>query len=129
MLWLLSSIIVFHLLILLKIIPYDITWGGRLKSDADMYVFESISIVLNLFLVMILLIKGHFLSSFIPMKVVNFFLWCFLILFGLNTIGNLLAETTFEKFFAILTLAFTVLIGIILKKGKGTNRNSTQPTQ
>ncbi len=43
--------IFFHFLILLKIIPYDITWGGRLKSDEEMFVFETISIIVNLFFV------------------------------------------------------------------------------
>jgi len=40
----------FHLLILLKIIPYEITWGGKLKNDNEMYVFEIISIIINSFL-------------------------------------------------------------------------------
>lgn len=115
MLGLLISVIVFHLCITLKIIPYEITWGGRLKNDAEMYVFESISIIINLFLGLTLLIKGQYLKPVMPIKAVNIILWCFFILFGLNTIGNVFAKTTFEKSFALLTLAFSMLIWIILK--------------
>jgi len=118
MLWLLGVVILFHLCILLKIIPYEITWGGKLTNDTEMYVFESISILINLFLCFILLIKGNYLSEIIPMKVVHIVLWIFFVLFGLNTIGNLLANTNFEKFFALLTLASAVLIWIVLQKDK-----------
>lgn len=114
MLWLLVGLMLFHLSILLKIIPYEITWGGRLKNDAEMYVFETLSLGINLFLLLILLIKGKFTKEWIPLKVVNVALWVFMILFGLNTIGNVLAETNFEKFFALLTLTCSCLIWVIL---------------
>lgn len=125
MLYFLVAIVLLHLSILLKIVPYEITWGGRLKSDSEMYIFETISIVINLFLGTILLIKGGFIKEIIPMRSVNIILWIFVVLFGLNTIGNIIAETNFEKFFAILTLAFSVLIWIILTKGKKSTHTKT----
>ncbi len=118
MLWLLVTVMIFHLSIILKIVPYEITWGGRLKNDTEMYVFETISMVINLFLFSILLIKGEYLKKIIPLKIVNLVLWVFIVLFGLNTIGNILAKTSFEKFFAILTLVSSFLIWIILSKSK-----------
>jgi len=118
MLCLLTVVVLFHFCILLKFIPYEITWGGRLKSDSDMYVFESISIVINLFIILILLIKGNYIRAFIPVKFINIVLWIFLVLFVLNTVGNILAHTKFEKFFSLLTLAFTILLWITLTKGK-----------
>ena len=116
MLWLLVGIIGFHLCILLIIIPYEITWGGRLSNDKEMYVFESISIIINLFLGLVLLIKGNYIRAIMPMKAINVILWIFLFLFALNTIGNILAKTYFEKFFSIITLAFVYLTWTVLKK-------------
>lgn len=124
MLWLLGAVILFHLCIVLKIIPYEITWGGRLKNDNEMYVFESVSILINFFLCFVLSIKGNYLSEIIPMKIVNIFLWIFLVLFGLNTVGNILAKTNFEKLFALLTLASAILIWIILRKDKKRTHNN-----
>ncbi|MDW3209404.1 MAG: hypothetical protein R8N23_06030 [Reichenbachiella sp.] len=109
------ALTIFHFSILFKIIPYEITWGGRLKTDSEMYVFELISIVINLLLGTTLLIKGNYLKPIIRLSVVNVILWIFLILFGLNTIGNLFAETALEKSFSILTLALSILIWIVLK--------------
>jgi hypothetical protein len=118
MLYLLVAVILFHITIILKIIPYDISWGGRIKNDSEMYVFESISILINLFLCFILLIKGKYIRAFLSMKIVNITLWIFVILFGLNTVGNIFAKTNFEKFFTLLTLSFAILIWIILRKDK-----------
>lgn len=118
MLWLIGVIILLHSAILMKIIPYNITWGGRIENNIEMYVFEIMSILINLFLVVLLLLRGRYLSCFIPMKVVNILLWVFLFLFGINTLGNIFAETTFEKSLSLLTLIFTYLVWVTLKDAK-----------
>ena len=118
MLWLIGVIILLHSAILMKIIPYNITWGGRIENNIEMYVFEIMSILINLFLVVLLLLRGRYLSCFIQMKVVNILLWAFLFLFGINTLGNIFAETTFEKSLSLLTLIFTYLVWVTLKDAK-----------
>lgn len=115
MITLITAVTLFHLSIILKIIPYDITWGGRLQNDSQMYVFEIISITINIFLGLNLLIKGGYIKQLIPSRIVNLTLWIYFILFGLNTIGNIIAKTNFEKSFAVLTLVFSILILILLK--------------
>jgi hypothetical protein len=119
---LLLAVILFHICIILKIIPYDIAWGGRLTNDAEMYVFETISILINVFLSWVLLMKGNLVKFKLSNKVVNGILWIFFAIFILNTIGNLFAKTFFEKFFAILTGLSAILIWNILKEKKTTNR-------
>ncbi len=120
MLCLVAAIMLFHLSIILKIVPYEITWGGRLKNDSEMYVFEMISILINLILGLTLLIKGSYIKQIVSLKIVTITLWIFLILFGLNTIGNVFAKANFEKIFAVLTLSSSILLWIILK---GTRTN------
>jgi len=118
LLCLIATVTLFHLAIITKIIPYEVAWGGKINNDAEMYVFESISILINLFLGFTLLIKGDYVLSFQTTRVVDIILWIFLLVFGLNTIGNLFAETLFEKSLSLLTLIFTYLIWVILKKKK-----------
>jgi uncharacterized protein YacL len=118
LLWLIAAVTLFHLAILIKVIPYEITWGGKLKNDVEMYLFESISILINLFLAYLLLIRGEYVHKLIPSKVVNIILWIFLFIFGFNTIGNIFADTLFEKSLSLLTLIFTFLLWNILKKSK-----------
>ena len=111
---LLSIVVIFHILVLLQIIPYNIAWGGRLKTVQEMYVFEIVSIALNLFLLWIVWLRAKNVKS----KTVNIILWVFFGIFSLNTIGNLFAQTTFEKYFSILTLIFALLILRVLIKKK-----------
>ncbi len=124
MLWSIGAVILLHSAILAKIIPYKVTWGGRLENDTEMYVFEVVSVLINLFLAVLLLVKGKHMSYFIPMKVVHILLWAFLFLFGINTIGNIFAETLFEKSLSLLTLIFTYLIWIILKGAEKTDNKT-----
>ena len=114
--FLLSIVTVFHLCIIVKFIPYNIAWGGRLQNDIEMYTFETISIFINLFLISILLIKGNYLKFRLNEKLINIVLWIFFFIFILNTIGNILAKTNFEKAFSVLTLILAILIWNILKK-------------
>jgi hypothetical protein len=102
--------------IIVEIVPYEIVWGGRLKTESDMYTFEIISILTNLFLISILLIKGRLLKFQLNKKVVNGILWFFFAVFILNTVGNILAHTIFEKSFSIVTLLLATLLGNILLK-------------
>jgi hypothetical protein len=119
---LLFSVIVFHTCIMLRIIPYNIAWGGRLTNDNEMYVFETISILINLFLCCVLLMKGDFIIFKFSDKIVKVILSTFFGLFVLNTVGNIFAKTNFEKLFAILTGLSAFLIWNIIRQKKTTNR-------
>ncbi len=62
LLGLLFAVILFHISVIAKAIPYDIAWGGRLRNDSEMYLFETISIFINLFLGLVLAIKGGYIK-------------------------------------------------------------------
>lgn len=115
LLGLLVAVILFHLLVIAKIISYKIAWGGRLQNDSEMYILEIISVIINLFLALVLLMKGGYIELWFRQKVVNIILWIYSVLFILNTIGNLFSKTTFEKFFAVLTFILAVCILLILR--------------
>lgn len=80
-----------------------------------MYIFETISILVNLFLGLLLLMKGGYVKFRFKEKAINIILWIFFALFILNTIGNMFAKTNFEKSFAVLTFVSAILIWAILK--------------
>jgi hypothetical protein len=111
------AVIIFHLLIVFQVIPYTIVWAGKLKTIDEMYAFEAASISINVFLVAVLLLKGNYVKHRISDKILNAILLIFVALFALNTIGNLLAESLFEKIvFTPLTLLSSVLIWIVIRK-------------
>src|SRR5690606_17241896 len=99
----LSLVLLFHFLILFKVIPYEITWGGRLRNDTEMYIFETASIAINIFIIWVLLMKAAWVRYRFHEKVISFLLRFFLFLFTLNTIGNLFAATSLERMFSGIT--------------------------
>lgn len=105
-----SAIIIFHFLVLLQIIPFENVWGGKLKSANAMYVYESLSIIVNCLLILITLVKGQMIKLHISLKAINVLLWIFVIIFILNTLGNLTSKTSVEKIIATpLTFIFALL--------------------
>ena len=110
MLILLSIVMIFHLSVLTQLIPYTIVWAGKLKTVEEMRRFESVSILLNCLFMTVLLIKGNYIKSKIPVKILNIVLWIFVAIFALNTVGNLFAETSFELYvFTPLTFVSALL--------------------
>lgn len=93
-------IILFHLCILGGFIPYENVWAGRIENDEQMIVFESISIAVNLIYIGLVSQKNRSKKSVIPKNIIQIGLWVFVILFSLNTIGNLFAVSIYEKLIA-----------------------------
>ncbi len=101
----LSLIIIFHLLVLAGIIPYKIVWGGRLENTTDMIRFEVVSIGLNLFMLAIVANKAGYLNWGKSKQWIRIGLWIMVVLFSINTLGNLVAINIWEKIiFTPLTL-------------------------
>ena len=119
LLTILCSVMVFHFLVLIQIIPYQIVWAGRLNSIAEMQRFETISILINCFIILIITIKGNYLNFKFSSKIINSLVWLFVILFSFNTIGNLMAKSNFEKLvFTPLTFILAILCFRIIKEGQ-----------
>ena len=114
---LLTAVIVIHLVIIINIIPYEIVWAGKLKSTNEMYVYEGVSLLMIMVLFSTMLLKGNFIKHKVNDKILNGILWFFMLVFALNTVGNLMAESLFEKaVFTPLTLISAILIWIIVRK-------------
>jgi len=97
LLTLFSLVIVFHILVLVQVIPYKIVWGGRLENDMQMIQFEGISIALNLIMLALVAIYSGYLKWEINRRWIQLGMWIMLALFLLNTVGNLFAINDWER--------------------------------
>lgn len=114
LLTLFSLAIVFHLLVLMEFIPNDIVWGGRITVKEELYIFESISIFMNLLFLLIVSLKTGKLTFKHNQKLIQVLLWFMSIVFLLNTIGNLLAKTTTETIIFTPVTFISAICGFIL---------------
>ncbi len=92
-----SLMIIFHILVLFKIIPYTVVWGGNLQSPLQMYIYESITLAINLLFLSVVLMRMKRLKAFLSVSAQNIFLGLMAALFLLNTIGNFYSESFWEK--------------------------------
>lgn len=104
-----SISLVFHLLVVLKIVPYNIVWGGRLTSDTAMYRFEIVSILLNSLFLLIMLASLNILNVNFSKTTMTILFWAMTVLFALNTVGNLQSKNKLEKIlFTPVTMLLTI---------------------
>jgi len=118
MIALLTAVLVFHTLVLTGVIPYGIVWAGKISTSAEMQKLEVISILVNAFVILILVLKADYIKHKITAKILNAIIWLLAVLFTLNTIGNLFAESRFELYlFTPLTFTLALLcLRIVIDK-------------
>lgn len=116
----LGVVIVFHLLVLTGIIPFEIVWGGRLKNASEMIIFEVISIAINIAMVLVACIHSGIINTNVKPGLIKGFLWIMFFLFLLNTVGNIASNNIYEKIiFTPLTLLLAALsLNLALSKNK-----------
>ena len=120
LLTILSLFILFHLLVILNVIPFGVVWGGTMKDRSQMLTFETVSIIINILMLAVAGIKAGYLNIGINQLTVRVILWIMFTLFVMNTLGNLLSGSQFEKIvFTPVTLIlsiFSLRVAIIKDK-------------
>lgn len=110
------AVVVFHLLVIAGVIPYDIVWAGKLKTASDMYVFESASIAINLLIIALLVLRQRHNNKGISARWLTIVLYLLVVLFALNTLGNLTAATQLERWlFTPLTVVSAILLWVVAR--------------
>ena len=98
--------LVYHLLVIVGIIPLDMAWGGNLKTTREMYLFESISIGINLLIIFLVAVRTNKINMAISPKILRVLFVLLALLFLLNTLGNVFAKNILES------IIFTPITGI-----------------
>lgn len=112
----LLSYCIFHILILLQVIPFTVVWGGKITSFEKIVILEGVALVVMLFLSIVLAMKVRLLKPVLSDRTLKLILLVFAVFFLLNTFGNLLAESVIEKMQAIITIYLAIVFYISSKK-------------
>ena len=117
---LLIILLFFHILVLVKAVPYEIVWGGQVNDPSSMLIYEGISVFITIIFILIISMKIGYINPGKFLKIVNISLWFVFVYFLFNTIGNLtsgviLEELIFTPVTIIMTiLAFRLAISILI---------------
>lgn len=111
----LGLMILFHLLVILRIIPATMVWGNQFPEESILPL-ELIAIVFTFSFGLFLQIKMRYVKMEQKKKVVNIFLWIIAAFLFFNAIANLISEVRVENFIfsplAILMALLTIRIAV-----------------
>ena len=102
----LGLLFIFHVLVLLKVIPADIVWGGQIQGvPANLVTLEIVALLVTAFFILIVAAKLGYLQASKLSGAINVGLWLIFAYVLLNTLGNLASGISFEKLvFAPITI-------------------------
>lgn len=106
LLFILALVSLFHVFVLLTIIPHTVVWAGKFTSYREVLPLEIISLVVNISFIFLVRHRSRNSAS----KIGRIGMWLMFVLFALNTVGNFFAETAVEKYTGIpLTFVLAML--------------------
>ncbi len=114
----LSMLVIFHCLVLLRVIPFDYLWGGKLPGISQTLFLETISVVVTLIMMAVVAIYGGLIRSKLHPEIIRFAIWAIVGFFLLNAIGTFNSENRIEKnVFTPVTLVLSMLcLALVLQK-------------
>jgi hypothetical protein len=100
----LGLLLIFHLLVLLKIVPANIMWGGQANAG-NLVMLEIVAIAVTLFFGYVIAAKTGYVNAGRFAGAVLVLVWIIFAFLLLNTLGNLASGVSAENFiFAPITL-------------------------
>ena len=107
---LLGLLILFHVCVITGWISPDIVWGGRIDTRQELIHMELASISMLLLFALIILVKIHVIDMDWIKPLAQLGLWLMAIFFLINTVTNILAIGSFERYlFAPTSLVLGLL--------------------
>ena len=93
MLVILSLMALLHLLILLKVIPADFVWGGRLGEPSNIIAMELVALVITLLFAVTVLARRGYIFQGRAGRTVRVGMWLICAYFAFNTFTNLASSS------------------------------------
>ena len=92
---------IFHILVLLKVIPADIVWGGRIQGvPSNLVTMETVALLVTLLFMLIIAAKIGYIQAGKLLGAVTIGVWLIFAYLILNTVGNLASGVSFESLIA-----------------------------
>jgi uncharacterized membrane protein YfcA len=105
--------ILFHVLVMLGVVPYEVVWGGRVTDNSQLMKLEAVSISINILIFGITVAGIRHRKTGKYHLLYKIFFWLLTILFLLNTLGNLASNNKTEK---IIFTPVTFILALLCLK-------------
>jgi hypothetical protein len=111
LLTLMFLLLLFHILVMLQILPSNIVWGGRFEdSSSDRITLEIIALAVTVLFMLIIVVKTGYIKAGKLKKPADYGMWIIVAYLALNSLANFFSDVPFENFFfGPLTVLMTLL--------------------
>ena len=107
----LGLLTLFHILVLLRIVPADIVWGGRLDASSPApTALETVALVVTVLFALVIAARAGYLGILPPASPVRTATWVVFGYFVLNIVGNLASDSSIERW---VFLPFTAVLAVL----------------
>lgn len=97
----LGLLFLFHVLVLLRVLPAEIVWGGMIQGgQTNLITLETVALVMTLLFMLIVAARIGYIQVGRLSGVVKVGVWLIFIFLLLNTLGNLASGVSFENLIA-----------------------------
>ncbi len=94
----LGALAVFHVLVLLGVVPDEMVWGGRATGpDANLFVLESVALVVTFLFAGIVAAKAEYFGPAMTGKLVTVAMWFVFGYFTFGILANLMSSSSLER--------------------------------
>ena len=94
----LGLLAVFHILVLLRVIPAAIVWGGAIQnSPMSLFTLEMISLLVTLLFAVVIAAKAGYINAFRFQAVVSIGVWIVFAVLLLSMVANFASGVAFEN--------------------------------
>ncbi len=109
---LLALLIVMHVLLLARVIPYEVVWGGNIKDESQLNVFETTALIITAIFLIVVAIKLGYIEAPRLKRAADLGMWIVFAYFAMNIIGNLTSEVSWERLIFIPLSAVVALLSL-----------------
>lgn len=108
-------LLIIHSLVLARLLPFTIVWGGSLQSAQEMYPKQSLALGMTVLFLWVALESTLSWPGWLPAEAIPWLLWLMVGLFSLSTLGNILSKSPIEKYlFSFLSILMVTCCLILL---------------
>ena len=103
-------LLIMHVLILFRVLPYDMVWGGRIEDEASVVPYEAAALVVMSLFLSVVAIKTGYLKADRLRRAAGIGMWVVFGYFILNTVGNFASAVWLENLiFGPLSIVLALL--------------------
>lgn len=114
---LLATLLILHILILVKALPSNIVWGGRIQSDKELYKKQGISVALTMAFLWAAVENVYPFSGVLSYSSIRIVFWLMVAMFAFSTLGSFTSKNKVEKYlFSTLALLLTLCCLVVVLK-------------